>query len=257
MVRRTMKLPRLSPLLVLILCVAPQLLRAQAIQVPDWALPGSKTHHQVPPPAGFHRPSVVFATPLGVFEGQADVGGPLLPGSASFDAGTGSYTLNSASYNVWYNRDEIRYLWKKMSGDVSLAVDVAFPNAEGYDDRKALLMIRQDLDDDAKEAMTALHGAGLVHLAVRPEKNADIKAITNLKGKRTDKVRLGLEKHGDTFALYVSVNGEPMHPVGDTATLHLEGPFYVGVAFCSHVPDKSDTTVLSNLVFENSSGKVR
>ena len=256
MVRLTMKPPRLSALFVLLLCAAPQLFCADAVQVPDWALPGSKTHHQVPPPAGFHRPSVIIATPLGLFEGQADVGGPLLPGSASYDAATKSYTLNSASYNVWYNRDEVRYLWKKMSGDVSLAVDVSFPNPAAYDDRKALLMIRQDLDDDAKEAMTALHGAGLIHLAVRPEKNTDIKAITNLKGKAADKVRLGLEKHGDTFALYVSVNGEPMHQVGDTATLHLEGPFYVGIAFCSHVPDKSDTTVLSNVVLEESSGKV-
>lgn len=252
-----MKLPRPSTLLALILCAAPQLLRAEALQVPDWALPGSKTHHQVPPPAGFHRPSVTVATPLGVFEGQSDVGGPLLPGSASFDAGTKSYTLNSASYNVWYNRDEVRYLWRKMSGDVSMAVDVVFPNPVGYDDRKALLMIRQDLDDDSKEAMTALHGTGLIHLAVRPEKDTNIKGITNLKAKPTDKVRLGIEKHGDTFALYVGLNGEPMHLVGDTATLHLEGPFYVGLAFCSHVPDKSDTTVLSNVVLENSGGKVR
>jgi hypothetical protein len=145
-----MKLPRPSASLALILCFAPLLLSAEAVQVPDWALPGSKTHHQVPPPAGFHRPSVIIATPLGMFEGQSDVGGPLLPGSASFDAATKSYTLNSASYNVWYNRDEVRYLWKKMSGDVSLAVDVVFPNPVGYDDRKALLMIRQDLEDDAK-----------------------------------------------------------------------------------------------------------
>jgi len=251
-----MKLPRSSAFLALILCTAPQLLHAEGIQIPDWALPGSKTHHQVPPPVGFHRPSVIIATPLGVFEGQSDVGGPLLPGSASYDAGTQSYTINSASYNAWYNRDEVRYLWKKMSGDVSLAMDVVFPDPAGYDDRKALIMIRQDLDDDSKEAMTALHGAGLIHLAVRPEKNVNIKEATRVKADKAAKVRLGIEKHGDTFALYVGLNGEPMHQVGTTAELHLDGPFYVGVAFCSHVPDKSDTTVLSNLVFENSSGKV-
>jgi hypothetical protein len=255
-----MKLPRLSVSLVFLLGLAPQLLRAQAIQVPDWALPGSATHHQVPPPAGFHRPTVNFATPLGIFEGQSDVGGPLLPGSASYDAATGRYTINSASYNVWYNRDEVRYLWKKVSGDVSLAVDVAFPNPNGYDDRKALLMIRQDLDDDAKEAMTALHGAGLIHLAVRPEKDTNIKEATRLKGTDipgSGPIRLGIEKHGDTFTLYVGRAGGPMQAVATTATLHLEGPFYVGVAFCSHVPDKSDTTVVSNVAFANEAGKVR
>ena len=71
------------------------------------------------------------------------------------------HTIDSAGYNVWYRRDEFRYLWKKMSGDVSLAADIAFPDAAGFGDRKALLVIRQDLDDDSREALVALHGAGV------------------------------------------------------------------------------------------------
>ena len=259
-VRLTMKLACRLSLLALMLCVAPQLLCAQAPTVPNWALPGSATHKQVPPPAGFHRPTVNFATPIGLFEGQSDIGGPLLPGSASYDAGTKSYTLNSASYNIWYFRDEFRYLWKKMSGDVSLAADVTFPNSNGYGDRKAVLVIRQDLDDDSKEVMTALHGAGLIHLALRPEKGADIKEACRIKGEGRHAgvapMRIGIEKRGDTFTLFVSLKGEPMHQVGTPANLHLDGPFYVGIGFCSHVPDKSDTAVLSQVVLENSAGKV-
>ena len=95
--------------------------------MPDWAQPGSPTHAQVPPPADFHRPSTNFDTPIGVFEGQSDIGSALVPGSASYDAATKQYTINSAGYNIWYSRDEFRYLWKKMSGDVSLAADVTFP----------------------------------------------------------------------------------------------------------------------------------
>ena len=256
-----MKLPRLSSFLAVIVCSAPLMLCAQAPQVPDWALPGSATHQQVPPPAGFQRPTVNFAMPLGLFEGQSDIGGPLFPGSASYDAGTKSYTINSASYNIWYFRDEFRYLWKQMSGDVSLAVDVTYPNPKGYDDRKAVLVIRQDLDDNAKEIMTALHGAGLIHLAFRPEKGVDIKEahrITGEAAKTGEKpIRIGIEKHGDLFTLWVSQKGEPMHQVGEAVELKFNGPFYVGVGFCSHVPDKSDTTVLTNVVLENSAGKAR
>src|ERR1039458_2766585 len=80
--------------------------------VPDWALPGSATHQQVAPPADFHRPSTNFEVPIGVFDGQSDIGSALVPGSASFDAATGQYTINSAGYNVWYTRDEFRFLWK-------------------------------------------------------------------------------------------------------------------------------------------------
>ena len=260
MLVQIMKLPRLLLVISAIaLCLASSLLAAP--EVPEWALPGSATHQQVPPPAGFHRPSVNFPAPLGLFDGQSDIGGPLLPGSARFDAVTKRYTLNSASYNIWYNRDEFRYAWKKMSGDISLAAAVTFPDPQGYDDRKAVLVIRQDLDDDAKEVMTALHGAGLIHLAVRPDKNTDIKEVERIKGEAGHSggvpVRLGIEKHGDTFALFVSLKGEPMHQVGATAQLKLHEPFYVGIAFCSHVPDKIDTAELANVVFENAAGKVK
>jgi len=95
--------------------------------VPDWALPGSATHTQVPPPLGFHRPGRNFDAPIGIFEGQSDIGAALVPGSASYDSATRQYTIHSAGYNIWYQRDEFRLLWKKMSGDISLAADVSFP----------------------------------------------------------------------------------------------------------------------------------
>jgi hypothetical protein len=243
-------------------------LQAATPDVPDWALPGSATHHQVPPPADFHRPSKTFDQPVGLFENQTDVGGAVVPGSASYDAGKRQYTINSAGYNIWYTRDEFHYLWKRMAGDVSLAADIAFPNAGGYGDRKAVLVIRQDLDDDSKEVMVALHGAGLIHLAERPVKGANIKEAYRIEAPRAGArapetsgnipaKRLGIEKHGDSFALFVSLKGEPMHQEGPSVALPIEGTFYVGIGFCSHLPDKSDTAVLANVLLENASGQVR
>lgn len=237
---------------------------------PAWAQPGSATHTQVAPPPDFHRPSRNFDTPIGIFDGQSDIGSAVIPGSASYDSATKQYTINSAGYNVWYTRDEFRYLWKKMSGDVSLAGDVSFPDLNGYGDRKAVLVIRQNLDDDSKEAIVALHGAGMIHLAQRPEKDVRIQDTEYRIGGRgghpgvnpdhlVDVVakRIGIEKHGDSFALFVSVAGEPMHQFGPPIQLHLDEPFYVGIGFCSHMPDKSDTAVLSNVVLENSAGKIQ
>jgi len=37
-----------------------------------------------------------------------------------------------------------------MSGDASRAANIHFPYATGYSDRKAVLMIRQELEDDSK-----------------------------------------------------------------------------------------------------------
>jgi len=224
------------------------------VEVPDWALPGSATHKQIPPPADFHRPTRTDKKRIGLFEGQSDVGGALVPGSSSYNAATKQYTITSAGYNVWYNRDEFRFLWKKMSGDVSLAADISFPDKEGYFDRKAILIIRQSLDDDAKEAMAGLHGAGLIHLAYRPEKGQ------MMKEKRIEQkgaLRLGIEKRGDTFVVFLSMAGEPMQQVGEPVQLSMDEPFYVGIGFSSHLPDKADTAILSNVVFENAAGKVR
>lgn len=258
-----------SLLILLLPCNASHWVHAQLTDVPGWAYPGSATHVQVAPPPDFHRPSKNFDTPIGIFQGQSDIGSALVSGDASYDAVTRQYTIQSAGYNVWYTRDEFRYLWTKMTGDVSLAADITYPDPNGYGDRKAVLVIRQDLEDDSKEALVALHGAGMIHLAQRPEKDVRIKDMEYRIGGRglpggaspdslvpVSAKRVGIEKHGDLFTLFVSVDGEPMHQFGPPIRLHLGGPVYVGIGFCSHLPDKSDTAVLSDVVLENTAGKV-
>ncbi len=226
------------------------------IFVPDWTLAGSAIHQQVPPPEGFTRPSVVLDQPLGVFEGQADIGGPFLPGRASYDDALDSYSITSASSNIWYFRDEFRYLWKQMDGDVTLAADVRFPKGEGYFDRKAVLVIRQDLDDDSKQIMSALHGGGLVHLAYRAEKGANMAEAEHIETDYS-RLRLGIQKAGTQFTLWASFDGEPMHQLGEPFELAFDGPFYVGIGFCSHQPLTYDSTVVSDVVLENEAGAWR
>jgi len=249
---------------------APQPSAGSTPAVPAWAQPGSASHTQVAPPKDFHRPSRNFTEPLGIFDGQSDIGGAALPASAAYEASSGKYTIHSAGYNIWYSRDEFRFLWRKMSGDVSLAADITFPDPHGYDDRKAVLIIRQDLDDDSKEALAAVHGAGMIQLAQRPQKGVRVQDMEYRIGGRGGRgaenpdtlvsvaaTRIGIEKRGDSFSLLVSVEGEPMHQFGSPIDLHMDGPFYVGIGFCSHVPDKVDAAVFSDVVLENSAGKIR
>jgi hypothetical protein len=228
--------------------------------VPDWAQPGSPTHKQVPPPADFHRPTTTINTRIGIFDGQSDVGSAVIPGSSSYDATTNAYTIHSAGYNIWYTRDEFRFLWKKMSGDVSLAADATFPDPNGYNDRKVVLILRQSLEDDSREAMIGEHGTGMIHLAQRAEKGTSIVDMQYRFGGGLTGVlakRIGIEKHGDSVAIFVSLQGEPMHQFGPAIQIHLDGPFYAGIGFCSHLPATVDTGVLSNVVLENTAGKVQ
>ncbi len=199
---------------------------------------------------------------IGIFDAQSDIGGPLVPGSASYDPGTGQYTVNSAGYNIWYTRDEFRYLWNKMSGDTSFAADVGFPVAENPPhDRKVVMVIRQDLDDDSKEIMVAEHGTGMVHLAVRPEKDEMMSDMEyRMSGSATGPLmpqRIGIEKRGDSVALFVSVQGEPMHQFGPPMQIHFNAPFYVGIGFCSHYPVTVDTGTFTHVLLKNAAGEVR
>jgi hypothetical protein len=239
------------------------------IAVPDWALPQSANHRQVPPPADFHRPSVIFSDKVGAFDAQADVGGPLVPGSASYDATNASYTISSAGYNIWYQRDEFRFLWKKMTGDLSLAASVVWPNLNDFHDRKVVLIIRDSLDDDSRQIMAAQHGSGMVHIAWRPEKGAQMtdveyrsqrqpRAGTEEKGPQVfQPTRIGIEKSGDRFQLWISWQGEPMHAEGPPVTFHTDGPFYAGIGFTSHLAANVLTATVRDLVLENRAGAVR
>ena len=237
--------------------------------VPDWALPQSATHKQVPPPADFHRASVTFDTPVGQFDGQTDVGGALAPGSASYDAAAKIYTINSAGYNIWYQRDEFRYLWKKMSGDVSMAATVHWPNIDDFHDRKVVLIFRDSLDDDSRQIMAAQHGNGMVHISWRAEKGGQMTDVeyrsarqprlgSDEKGPQTfHPSRIGIEKKGDQFQLYISWQGEPLHPEGAPVIFKTNGPVYVGIGFTSHLAATLSAAKFSNVLLENRAGRIR
>src|SRR5215475_15022458 len=77
---------------------------------------------------------------VGVFEHHQDVGAVVHPGSAVFDPAKQVYTLRGSGENMWSTQDGFQFAWKKMSGDVEIAADVAFPNTSGNPHKKAVLV---------------------------------------------------------------------------------------------------------------------
>jgi Tol biopolymer transport system component len=53
---------------------------------------------------------------LGLFEGNRDIGNVGYAGSVEFDPATGSYTISGGGTNMWFDQDELHYIWKKTSG---------------------------------------------------------------------------------------------------------------------------------------------
>ena len=172
---------------------------------------------------------------LGDFTVQSDIGSVSPPGNASYSAAKDTYTLTGAGANTWYHVDDFHYLWKKMSGDVALTAEIRFP-AVTYQHppdphRKGILMFRQSLDSGGIYAAAAVHGSGMTALQYRRERGANSEDI-ELNIDAPQVVRI--EKRGDVFTLYLSQQGEPLHPVGASIELHLQAPFYVGLGVVSH-----------------------
>ena len=100
-------------------------------------------------------------------------------------------------------------------------------------------MVRQTLDADSPYVDVAQHGSGMTALQYRRDKNDNTQS-TGLNIDAPKRVRL--EKRGDTFTMFLSNHGEPLHQVGASIKLHFEGPFYVGIGLSGHntkVPEKA------------------
>ncbi len=82
----------------------------------------------------------------GSFENHIDIGTVLHPGSVAYDAANQSYTIAGSGENMWFRADAFQFVWKKVSGDVTLTADISFVGAGVNPHRKAVLMVRQSLD---------------------------------------------------------------------------------------------------------------
>jgi len=186
------------------------------------------------------------ATSLGIFEGQGDVGSVVPAGALAYDTTAQVYTITAAGANLWSTTDGFHFVWKKVSGDVALTADVSFPESSGNPSphRKAVLMFRQTLDADGVYADAAQHGSGMTALQYRVARGATTQDIElNIDAPR----RVRLEKRGDVMTMFLSLRGEPLHQVGASIKLHLDGPFYAGIGVCSHNKDVTEKVTFAHV----------
>jgi TolB protein len=182
---------------------------------------------------------------LGIFQSHADIGTVLHSGSAQYDASQNAYTLSGSGENMWYASDAFQFVWKEVSGDISLTADVTFPEKGGNPHRKAVLMFRQSLDADSPYVDAALHGNGMTALQFRDTRGS---VTHDIESNISAPHRLRIVKRGDFVYLFLSpAAGDPLRPAGASIKLPLSGSFYVGIGVCSHDKDVVEKAVFSNV----------
>jgi len=183
---------------------------------------------------------------IGIFEQHGDIGENPKGGSIDYDAGSGEYRVTGGGANIWAKVDAFQFAWKRMSGDVSITADIRFIGKGAVNHRKAVLMLRQNLNADSAYADVALHGDGMTSLQYRPktgEETAEMRSDLNMP------VRIRIERHGNEFTMYVGKPGEELKSTGPV-TVALEDPVYLGIGVCSHDANVLETAIFSNVKIE-------
>lgn len=183
-------------------------------------------------------------TPIGIFDNHSDVGAVLHAGAADFDAAGQKYTLRGSGENMWATADALHFVWKRVSGDVTLSANISFPTTGGDPHKKAVLMIRQSLEADSAYADAVLHGNGMLSLQSREVKGA---ATHEIQSNVTGPKRVSIRRMGNYFLMSVAGGGEDLHLAGGSMRVVLQDPVYVGIGVCAHNKDAVESAVFSNV----------
>jgi TolB protein len=190
--------------------------------------------------------TALTAAGVGIFDSDGSVGETPKKGSVEYSAAAGEYRVTGGGANIWAATDAFHFVWKRLSGDVTLTADVQFSGAGAAAHRKAVLMVRQGLEPDSPYADVALHGDGLTSLQFRPTTGAITQEI---RSPVTAPTRIRIERRGEQFTIYAGKPGEELKSTG-TAIVSLKDPVYVGLGVCSHNADNLETAVFSNVKLE-------
>lgn len=190
------------------------------------------------------------STSTGLFEGHSDIGDNPKAGSLEFSPISGAYRVTGGGSNVWAASDAFHFVWKKISGDLTLTADVQFVGTGAVGHRKAMLMVRQNLNADSPYADAALHGDGLTALQYRTEAGSQTQEV---RSALTAPLRIRLERRGNQFILEAGKPGGELTPTLPVS-VPLHDPVYVGIGVCSHDANILETAVFSNVRLVAGSG---
>lgn len=175
---------------------------------------------------------------IGLFQRAVDVGKPALAGSSRYDKASKQYILKGAGYNIWFNRDEFHYLYKKINGDFILTGNFEFMGKGTEAHRKIGWMVRYSLDDDAAHASAVVHGDGLTVLQWRELRGMNMRDPQDeifFPGKNVQMIQV--ERKGNRIIMRVANASGSFQTVGEHVMMAMPGEVYAGLFICSHNPE--------------------
>lgn len=176
---------------------------------------------------------------IGKFNFNTDIGDSTRKGNATYIPFSELYVVTGSGYNVWFDRDEFHYVYKKMKGDFRLSARAEFIGRGTDPHRKIGWMVRRSLDPSSAHVNAVVHGDGLTSLQFRRNSGAETEEI---KSSITHADQIEIERRGNLFTMKVSKNGEA--PVLTSVRLADPGDeLFIGLFVSSHNKDVLETGV--------------
>ena len=191
----------------------------------------------------FNQKASAQNTPVGIFDGQTDVGRVKHDGTGTYDSKSQEYHLSGSGTNIWTTHDEFHFVWKRMKGDFILRTNAAFIGKGVEEHRKIGLMIRTSLDSNSKHVNAVVHGAGLTSLQYRKTTGG---TTEEKKFELTSADVIQLERKGNTYIMSVARKGD-LFVMQEVSDIDLGDDVYVGLFICAHNPNVVEKAVFNNV----------
>ncbi len=174
-----------------------------------------------------------------------DVGAVTPAGSSSEAAGV--FTLNAAGADIWGTTDAFRFVHRPMTGDMRMQCRVvSVQNTNAW--AKAGLMFRDGTAAGAKNAFVAASPGNGITRQYRTTANGT--TTSNVTAGLTAPYWIRLERRGDSFHTFRSVDGVTWTAHQPSVTVDLPDTAEGGLAFTSHVDGTTGQAVFDNLTVE-------
>lgn len=180
--------------------------------------------------------------PIGVFDGQTDVGRVSRRGSSSYDAPRQRYAIAGSGQNMWGDHDDFHFVWKRMTGDFILTTRAQLLGKGVDPHRKLGWSVRSSLATGSSHVTAAVHGDGLAALQFRRTEGANTEEV---RSSVTGADVIQLERRGGSFLMSVARFGDTLTTT-QFDSVALGDTVYVGLFVCAH-----NDTVVERGTFRN------
>src|SRR6267143_4089639 len=189
---------------------------------------------------------VVAQSPVGIFDGQTDVGRVRSPGSTSYDPQLQTYLVTGSGQNMWGDHDDFHFVWKRMTGNFILSTRARFIGAGVEAHRKIGWTIRPSLETSGPHVTAAVHGDGLTSLQFRLTTSAITEEAKSRDSLPNPDAVIQLERRDGVYLMSSARFGDTL-VTQELAGMSLPDTVYVGLFVCAHNNTAVERASFSNV----------